>query len=458
MEPLPCVLTIAGSDSGGGAGIQADLKTITMLGAYGASVITALTAQNTMGVTAIHAPSPDFVSQQMQAVLDDIKFGAAKTGILFSAPIIKAVAPFLERKSFPLVVDPVCVATSGAKLLEDDAVRAMMDFVFPYADLLTPNIPEAELFAGMKIKDQDDVTKAADKLLTMGPKAVLIKGGHLESVTSTDWFAQKHYKSIPLIQQRVDTKNSHGTGCTLSAAIATGLAQGVEMVHAVRRAQQYLNLGLRAGFDVGEGSGPPNHLAPMLQENAKADVLAQLDKAGRRISSMANFASLVPEVRMNLAIALPFADDEKSVAAFTGGIVSTRSGDVDIAGYPQFGASVQVAKGLVAARRVCGDIRCMINLRQSRSVLDSLEKVSVVTAWGDEENKPPYIINSDGVWEEWVVYEAMKNHPAPESVRAVCDKGGPGREPLVRLFAENCADLMAKLCTLIDCSDVGVGC
>ncbi|WP_147821651.1 bifunctional hydroxymethylpyrimidine kinase/phosphomethylpyrimidine kinase [Salidesulfovibrio onnuriiensis] len=453
MEALPCVLTIAGSDSGGGAGIQADLKTITMLGAYGASVITALTAQNTQGVSAIHAPSPKFVSLQMKAVVDDIKVHAAKTGMLFSASIIKAVAPFLEDKDFPLVVDPVSVATSGAKLLKDDAVQAMVDHVFPHADLLTPNIPEAELFAEMRIATQDDVAVAAEKLLKLGPKAVLIKGGHMESVTSTDWLAQEGYKPIPLIQQRVDTKNSHGTGCTLSAAIATGLAHGLDVVHAVRQAQGYLNLALRAGFDLGAGSGPPNHLAPMIQEKAKKGVLQRLDRAGRRLAAMSGFSTLVPEVRMNLAIAAPFANSEQDVAAFTGGIISTRSGDVSIAGYPQFGASVQVGKGLVAARRVNPRVSCMINLRQGEGMLEALERAGVVVAWGDEGNRPPYITNKDGVWEEWLVYEAMKNHPAPEAVRAVCDKGGPGREPLVRLLAEDCSDLMTRLCALIDCSE-----
>lgn len=449
MECLPHVLTIAGSDSGGGAGIQADLKAITMLGGYGASVITALTAQNTTGVSAIHAPSAKFVARQMKAVVDDIRIDAAKTGMLFSAPIIKAIAFFLKKKKFPLVVDPVCVSTSGAKLLKDDAVTAMVEQIFPHADLLTPNIPEAELFTEMKIETQDDVAAAATKLLKMGPKAVLIKGGHLESVTSTDWFAHGDYKPIPLIQQRVDTKNTHGTGCTLSAAIATGLGQGMEMVPAIRRAQQYLNLALRAGIDVGEGGGPPNHLAPMLQEQARDGILDQLEEAARAIMTMPGFSAVVPEVRMNLAVAAPFADSEKNMAAFTGGIVSTRSGAVSIAGYPRFGASIQVAKALVAARRVCGHMGCMINLRQTELVLEALKKAELVVAWGDAENKPPYINNMKGAWEEWLVYETLKSHPTPEAVRVICDKGGPGREPLVRLMARDCHTLLERVRTLL---------
>ncbi|WP_243546747.1 bifunctional hydroxymethylpyrimidine kinase/phosphomethylpyrimidine kinase [Pseudodesulfovibrio tunisiensis] len=265
MSKLPCILTIAGSDSGGGAGIQADLKTITMLGGYGASVITALTAQNTTGVTGIHAPDPKFVALQLKTVLEDIRVDAAKTGMLFSAGIIRALARFLSKRRFPLVVDPVCVATSGAKLLEDDAVKAMVEHMFPCADLLTPNIPEAELFSGVEIEGRDDVFLAAERMLTMGPKAVLIKGGHADSLAVTDWFVQQGHDPIPLMQARVDTPNTHGTGCTLSAAIATGLGQGMGLGAAIRRAQEYLNLALRAGFPVGEGERTAESSGPLDQ-------------------------------------------------------------------------------------------------------------------------------------------------------------------------------------------------
>jgi len=452
MKRLPCILTIAGSDSGGGAGIQADLKTITMLGAYGASVITALTAQNTRAVTGIHAPSPEFVVKQMETVLQDISVDSAKTGMLFSAEIIEAVGRFFPKKKFALVVDPVCVAQSGGKLLKSDAVDALVKYVFPYADLLTPNIPEAELFASMQIRNQEDIANAAEKLLSMGPKAVLVKGGHMESITATDWFVQKGHKPIPLIQPRVDTKNNHGTGCTLSAAIATGLGQGLEVLKAIRNAQRYLNLALRAGFDVGQGSGPPNHLAPMLKEQSKREHLEQLDRAGRRIMAMPGFSDLVPNVRMNLALAVPFADDENDVVAFTGGIVSTRRGDVTVAGYPSFGASVHVAKGLIAARRINPSLGAMINLRQDETVVRSLEKAGFPVTWVDAEKCPPYVTAAEGAWEEWAVYDAMQSHENPETVRAVCDHGGPGREPLVRILAEGCSDLLARLCALIDCN------
>ena len=181
MLTPPNILTIAGSDSGGGAGIQADLKTIMALGGYGMSVITALTAQNGCGVTGIHAPDPDFVLLQLQTVLEGFPVAAAKTGMLFSAPIIRALGTALRKRSFPLVVDPVSVSQSGSPLLQEDAVAALVEEMLPGCDLLTPNRPEAEMLTGLQIRNLDDAARAGEKLLNMGPRAVLIKGGHMDS-------------------------------------------------------------------------------------------------------------------------------------------------------------------------------------------------------------------------------------------------------------------------------------
>lgn len=457
MSKLPCILTIAGSDSGGGAGIQADLKTITMLGGYGASVITALTAQNTTGVTGIHAPDPKFVALQLKTVLEDIRVDAAKTGMLFSAGIIRALARFLSKRRFPLVVDPVCVATSGAKLLEDDAVKAMVEHMFPCADLLTPNIPEAELFSGVEIKGRDDVFLAAERMLTMGPKAVLIKGGHADSLAVTDWFVQQGHDPIPLMQARVDTPNTHGTGCTLSAAVATGLGQGMGLGAAIRRAQEYLNLALRAGFPVGEGSGPPNHLAPLIREQARAGVLAQLDGMARRLVGMAGLKRLVPRCRANVAVCAPFADDAGDVAAFSGGIVGTRDGRMIVAGCPEFGASEFTAQVLLAARRLNPELSCAMTLGLGGGVEDALGPAGLSTVLMARESKPDYVPDEGGSLEFWGVFEAFKEHSEPASIRAVVDRGSMGREPLLRILARDPAELMALLCRLID--ELGVsGC
>jgi hydroxymethylpyrimidine/phosphomethylpyrimidine kinase len=264
MSAVPCVLTIAGSDSGGGAGIQADLKTFMAHRCYGASVVTALTAQNTMGVAGIHAPEPEFVALQLRTVLDDIPVRAAKTGMLFSAPIARAVAGVLaEKKDCPLVVDPVCVSQSGHALLKDDAVQAIVESIFPLADLVTPNRPEAELLTGLDITDQASLFAALERLLSFGPKAVLVKGGHMEARDGmlVDWLAVSGREPMPLPVVRVDTPHTHGTGCTLSAAITARLALGDALADAVKGAQAFLNRALASGFAVGRGASPPDHLA-----------------------------------------------------------------------------------------------------------------------------------------------------------------------------------------------------
>ncbi|GAB6035919.1 bifunctional hydroxymethylpyrimidine kinase/phosphomethylpyrimidine kinase [Fundidesulfovibrio butyratiphilus] len=259
---LPCVLTIAGSDSSGGAGVQADLKAFCAHGCYGASVITALTAQNTRGVTDIFAPPAAFVGRQLEAVLTDLDVKAAKTGMLFDAAIVERVAESLAGKRFPLVLDPVCVSKSGHDLLKPEAVDALKRMLVPLADLVTPNRPEAERLSGLTIEDDSGVRRAMEALLALGPGAVLIKGGHMPSRNGqlTDWLGLADGTILPLTTPRVDTVHTHGTGCTLSASIASRLALGEGLEKAVRTAQAYLRAALASGFPVGAGVSPPNHL------------------------------------------------------------------------------------------------------------------------------------------------------------------------------------------------------
>ena len=257
----PVTLSIAGSDSGGGAGIQADAKAMTALGAFATTVITALTAQNGAGVLGIHEVPEDFVLLQLQAVRGGFPIRAAKTGMLASAPIINALAGALQERDFPLVVDPVCVSQSGYRLLRIDAENALRDRMIPLADLLTPNKPEAELLSGIRINSPEDVAEAAARLHALGAKAVLIKGGHFENRSSQDmidWLCIPGRTCEALTQPRVDTQNNHGTGCTLSAAIAAYLAFGLPLREAVQKAQFYLNRALVSSFNPGIGAGPPN--------------------------------------------------------------------------------------------------------------------------------------------------------------------------------------------------------
>lgn len=262
-QSRPVILTIAGTDSGGGAGVQADIKTMTVLGGFATSVIAALTAQNGAGVLGIHEVPPDFVLLQLQAVREGFPVKAAKTGMLASAPIINALADALRDKNFPLVVDPVCVSQSGHRLLREDAEAAMRERMLPLADVLTPNKPEAELLAGMPIACEEDVRIAAGRLHDMGAKAVLLKGGHFEGGSAdavVDWLSLPGDKPKPLAHARVETPNNHGTGCTLAAALATFLGRGFLLEEAVRRSQEFLSRALATSFCPGIGAGPPNFM------------------------------------------------------------------------------------------------------------------------------------------------------------------------------------------------------
>lgn len=251
-------LTIAGSDSSGGAGIQADLKTMTVNGVYAMSVITALTAQNTQGVTGILDVSPEFITEQMDAVFNDIYPDAIKIGMVSSSEIVEAIAASLEKyQAKNIVLDPVMVATSGAKLLKEEAMDSLINRLIPLADVITPNIPEGEILAGMEITNEDQMIKAAEEIGKKYDCAVLLKGGH--RVNDANDLLYKDGKFKWFRSERIDNPNTHGTGCTLSSAIGANLAKGYDIDQAIEKAKDYLTGALRAGLDLGKGSGPLMH-------------------------------------------------------------------------------------------------------------------------------------------------------------------------------------------------------
>lgn len=265
MTEMKKALTIAGSDSSGGAGIQADIKTMTVNGVFAMSAITALTAQNTTGVSDILEASPEFLKEQLDSVFTDIFPDAVKIGMVSSSGLIEVIAErLIHYKAKNIVVDPVMVATSGAKLLQDDAIKTLEDKLFPLADVLTPNIPEAEILIGRKINSVEDMEEAAKEISSKYKCATLLKGGHalndandyLYANGAGNWFDGK----------RIDTNNTHGTGCTLSSAIASNLAKGYPMDEAVKKAKDYISKALAAGLDLGKGSGPMNHAFDIKEE------------------------------------------------------------------------------------------------------------------------------------------------------------------------------------------------
>ena len=257
-KSIPKAMTIAGSDSGGGAGIQADLKTFAALGVYGTSALTAITAQNTVGVTAVHELPTEVIAAQIDAVITDIGADAVKTGMLASTAIIECVASEVQRHGVTqLVVDPVMVAKSGDTLLREDAVQSLCTQLIPLAALVTPNIPEAQALTGIDISSDNDMRVAARKFVEMGARAVVVKGGHREGPATDLFYDGSSFREFTA--PRVETDNTHGTGCTFASATAAGLARGMTLQDAVELAKDYVTEAIRNSLSVGRGHGPLNH-------------------------------------------------------------------------------------------------------------------------------------------------------------------------------------------------------
>lgn len=258
---IKCACTIAGSDSGGGAGIQADLKTFQEAGVYGTSVLTAVTAQNTLGVEQIEASSPAIIAAQLDAIQTDFLIKAYKTGMLFDATIIELVASKLEAKEVPIVVDPVMVAKGGASLLQLEAIEALKTKLLPLATICTPNLPEAEIITGIQITDDRSLQQAAEKILQLGVETVVMKGGHAIGKQAIDIVFSVHEAPYRLLTPRYETAHTHGTGCTFSAAITAHLAQGMSVKTAIIEAKRFIDRAIFHSLHLGHGHGPTNHFA-----------------------------------------------------------------------------------------------------------------------------------------------------------------------------------------------------
>lgn len=435
---IPRCLTIAGSDSGGGAGIQADLKTFEALGCFGMSALTALTAQNTKQVRAVHLLDPAFVIAQIEAVAEDIGIDAAKTGMLGNAAIVAAVAQKLKQYTFPLVVDPVMVAKSGARLLSEDAVEALRDELLPRATLVTPNVPEAEILTGMKISSVEDQREAARKLALLGP-AVLLKGGHLPGDEVVDVLAVGT-EVREFRRPRVLHQNTHGTGCVLSAAICAFLALGEALAEAVARAEEFLTRALRYALPLGRGHGPVQPLSELRNAAARAEVVEELHAALRRLGP--EFRVLVPEVGSNLAVATPYALTPADVAAVDGRI--TRTLDGIRAGEVRLGASSHMARLILAVREFYPEVRAAMNIRYGEDVLAAAEQAGLSTAEFHRVGEP----GEEGGSLPWGARNALAAFGGLADL--IYDRGGMGKEPMIRVLGRSAAEVVDKVLGILE--------
>ncbi len=437
---IPRILTIAGSDSGGGAGIQADLKTISALGGFGMSVLTALTAQNTLGVTGIHEVPPAFVAAQFDAVATDIGIDAAKTGMLSSGPVMHVVAEKVRRYGIDrLVVDPVMVAKGGASLLAAEARATLLDALLPLACVATPNIPEAEVLAGMPVASLAEMEQAARIIHARGARNVLIKGGHLAGDAVDLLFDGRRVQTYR--SARIATRDTHGTGCTFASAIATGLGRGLSVPAAVEQAKAYVTTAIRFSLRLGAGHGPTNHMAALQREAARYPCLVSLRTAADALEGRA-CGHLIPEGQSNLVFALPWAETREDVAGFPGRIV-LRGGRVAAFPDPRFGASRRVADAVLAAMRWDPAWRSAMNVRFSEALLSVASTLGYRAASAAPTEAPPGSAAGEGLAVAAVLEEAFARGEGMPDL--LCGRGRLGGEPLVLVWGKTPEEVVAKV-------------
>ncbi|MDO9351206.1 MAG: bifunctional hydroxymethylpyrimidine kinase/phosphomethylpyrimidine kinase, partial [Deltaproteobacteria bacterium] len=434
------ILTIAGSDSGGGAGIQADLKAITLLGGFGMSVLTALTAQNTVGVQAIHEVPASFVEKQIDSVLSDIGADAIKTGMLSSKEIVEVVAKKIEQYGVAIVVvDPVMVSKSGAHLLRKDAQKAVIERLIPLATVVTPNLFEASVLTGRKVNSLDEMREAAAQIWGLGAKNVVIKGGHLKGKAVDILFDGENYTEIE--GPRIKTKNTHGTGCTFASAIATLLARGETVPGAVRKAKNFITMAIRAGLSLGKGTGPTNPTAYVLKEMERYPVIQELKRAMEMLKE-GKVGHLIPEVSSNLGYALPYAEGIGDIAAFPGRIVRFKD-SVATHSDPEFGASRHVANIILTVMQFNPEYCSAMNIRYSKENVAKWKKEGFIGGSFDRRLEPKRVKEREGSSLEWGVGEVLKRmRRIPDFIY---DEGGVGKEPMIRVLGRNPMEVVNKI-------------
>ena len=427
-------MTIGGSDCSGGAGIQADIKTFSALGVHGTSVLTAITAQNSDGVQAIHEVPVGIVEQQLQSIMSDIAVDYAKTGMLYSAEIIAVAATQLKRYNVPFVLDPVMNAGAGGILLEDNALNTLIELLLPICTVVTPNVPEASRISGLEIRDIEDAKLAALKINDMGATAVIIKGGHLEheiaagKATDLIYDGEFEHISTSMIKQG---KIVHGAGCTFSAALAAELAKGTTLHDAATSAKKFVYNAILCGVKL------PNLIVVNQSSRKDADryfVLENVKEAVTMLKETPNFKNHIPEVGTNIGMAIADAESEHDVAAVDGRIVSAREGVH--AGCVDFGVSSHVARLILTMMKHDKTKRSAINLKYSPELIEACEELGLTVSSFDRAKEPAGAKTMDwGVREASVVF----------SPDVVYDLGAVGKEPMVRIFGNTAVEVASKV-------------
>lgn len=449
LRRIPVALTIAGSDSGGGAGIQADLKTFAALGVHGTVALTSITAQNTYAVTAIYDLPGWMVYEQIRAVVEDMGVDAAKTGMLSNAEIIRYVSKAVRDFKFPVVVDTVMVAKSGARLLREDAVEALCKELLPLALVATPNAPEASILAGLSVKKLQDAERAARLIHEKyGVKAVVVKGGHLEEERVIDVLYYNgvvyHFES-----ERTPGGCFHGAGCAYSAAIAAYIAKGYDVPDAVAKAKEFVDYAIKYGLRIGKGFCPVNPVAILEVRAEKYKAIQSVKKAVEMLLENSDLVlPYVPEVGINVAEVIDprYASSLEDVVAVRGRIVRAGSRLVQV-GPVEPGASSHLARLLLEAIKLDPSVRGAVNVKYSKGIVEKAASKGYVAVFVDRRMEPEDVRAVEGASMQWIVREAFKL--AGRAPDLIYDTGDVGKEPMVRILGGSAVEAVEKLIDLL---------
>jgi len=434
------ILVIAASDSGGGAGIQADVKAITLCGGFAMTAITALTAQNTQTVNAVFPIPVEFIEQQIDTVMQDIGADAIKTGMLFSADIARAVARKIKDYHITsVVVDPVMKAKGGATLLQQPAIEAVITELFPLARVVTPNLDEASLLCGFPVNSIDTMKAAAQKIQAMGPQTVVVKGGHLAGDCIDLFYDGSTFTEFA--SPRIETANTHGTGCTFASALAAKIALGFAPLDAVKLAKDFIQEAISHSLPLGKGHGPTDPFARIARSAGLWESSAAVADAFHKLQD-ARIGHLIPEVQSNLGYALEGAATPADVVAFPGRIVRLHDSIAAVSG-PQPGASRHIAKIILTLLRYDRRYRSAMNIRYSTDIIERCRARGLRVAEFDRGDEPPGVKKLEGATLEWGTELALYRTGTMPDI--IFDIGDTGREPMVRVLGTAPMDVAEKI-------------
>ncbi|PIP73232.1 MAG: bifunctional hydroxymethylpyrimidine kinase/phosphomethylpyrimidine kinase [Nitrospinae bacterium CG22_combo_CG10-13_8_21_14_all_47_10] len=431
---------MAGSDSGGGAGIQADLKTFSAFGVFGKTVITSVTSQNTLGVQAVDDLPVGVVESQLKSIFEDGKCQAVKTGMLGNEQIVDRIASLLKRYRVKnLVVDPVIFSSSGKRLLTAEGVEMMKERLLPLAHLVTPNIREAEILSGVKIRQLSDMKRAARKILKLGVRAVVLTGGHLKGKPE-DLFLDNNGLQV-LTSERLSESDPHGTGCVFSSAITAGLASGLQTLPAVQEAKAFIGRAILGEVISGNGKPSVDPLSSLYRESEKAQVMDGLNRA-LRLFRKERIGSLVPEVQTNIGLALKNAKNHEDVLAIPGRIVKNGD-DIFTGAEPEFGGSRHVANIVLTVMRYDPGKRAVMNIKYTDTLLKICQRLRFRIASFDRADEPRNVRVREGSSLEWGTQKAIMDYGSVPDI--IYDLGGIRKEEMIRVIAEDIESLTNKI-------------